>query len=209
MVVAVRATGVSFGAAALLATATAVGAAVLAGRSRSPIWFEWLSVVIFGAFAVLSFVGPSSLAPSLHREGRVITAATMTATATLSLLFVPLTTRYTGRLVPPPVARTRAFLRSNRVDTGAWALTALAITASFVVATALDDPLGVTIFNWVLPIGFSVACARFLTRRWAVLEDLEDGVATVATALDLPIRAGGGSVRTFRLLHGDRHGSPV
>lgn len=192
MVLAVRNTGIGAAAGGLFAAVTAGLAVLHAHRRRASALFETLSLATFVAIAVGARLAPAWATPAVNAYARAITAGAMAAIALVSLAFRPITVQYTRELVPAPVLRTRAFARASRVDTSLWAATALAITGCFLAGVGLRSHLDQTAFNWLLPLGLSVACVRLLARRWSALETLEDTTPLLVAALDVPPSEPGG-----------------
>ena len=191
MVVAVRTSGVSLTLGALLAAVTAGLAVLQARRQRAPTTFETVSFVTFAAMALGAWLAPRSAAPDLDQYGRAITSGALAAIALASLAFRPITIQFTRDLVPARVLGTRAFARANRIDTAVWAGTALAITASFLIATGLHSHFDKTAFNWLVPLALSVGCVRWLAGRWAALDSLDETASLVVAALEVPSETGG------------------
>lgn len=194
MIVAVRSTGVSLASGAILAALTAAVAVVWTRRRRSPALFETVSLVAFLAMVVGAWLAPRSAGPALDHYGRAITAGAMAAIALVSLAFRPITVQYIRDLVPARVLETRAFARASRLDTAVWAATAIAVTASFLLAVGLRSHLDQTIFNWLVPLALIGGCVRVLAWRWAALDSLDESAALVVAALEVP-RAGRGQAR--------------
>jgi hypothetical protein len=192
MVLAVRNTGVGVTLGGLLAAGTAFLAVLHARRRRASALFETLSLATFAAITLAAWLAPRWATPGLNAYGRAITAGAMATIALLSLVFRPITVQYTRELVPARVLGTRAFARASRVDTALWALTALAITGSFLLGVGLRSHLDQTAFNWLVPLALSVGCVRLLARRWSALEALDDPASLLVAALDVPGGVPGG-----------------
>ncbi len=186
MIIAARRGGVGFESGAELAAVTGAFVVLWARRHRRPAGFELASTSTFAVLALGAHFVPSPSQARLDDLGRVITAGAMSVNLVASLAFRPVALQYTRDLVPRTVASTRTFLRAGVIDTVAWAVAALCVALSFLLATGLHDSIGHTLFNWLVPLVLTIACTGFLARRWSALEELGGlAKAPLAGAFDL------------------------
>jgi MFS family permease len=135
--------------AALIAAAVIAAPAALAGRPRI---LEVGAVLAFIGFTIVAFIADPTTTQWLGRYARAIAALLLASIAFSSLLFVPFTEQYARESVPKEFWSTPRFEQINRQLTAMWGYVFLAMTASHIVAGAIDTRRGNTIFDWVIPI---------------------------------------------------------
>ena len=146
-----------------LAAALAISApGVLAGRPKI---LELGTVAFFVVFVLVVFAVDQGADDFLNRYGRAIATAGLASIAAVSLLIGrPFTEGYAREQVDPSLWKTQRFAEVNRLFTVGWTLAFLAMSASHVIAGAIDTHRAETIFNWVIPIALVVAMVKYMAR---------------------------------------------
>lgn len=134
---------------ALIAAMAIAAPAVLAGRPRM---LEAGAVVAFVGFTIVAFIADPATTHWLARYARAIAALLLASIAFSSLLFAPFTEQYARESVPPELWSTPRFKQINRHLTAMWGCVFLVMTASHIIAGAIDTRRSNTIFNWVIPV---------------------------------------------------------
>jgi hypothetical protein len=120
---------------------------------KRPKLIELAAVATFIVFTVIAFVADPSLTHWLTRYARAVAAGVLALLVFGSLLFVPFTEEYAREMVPREYWRSDQFKRVNRKLTVLWGQVFLVMTASHIIAGAVDSRPTNIIFNWVIPIG--------------------------------------------------------
>jgi hypothetical protein len=171
-VIATRAGAGAVGVAAVLALLVALGLVIgSTRRGESVKLLEITAVVVFGGYAVVSFVDPSADA-FLAAYGRALAALLLAVVIFASLPVAPFTEQYARDSVPREYWHTPQFRSVNRRISAVWGGAVAVMAASHAVAGAVTVPdPGVRllhrpvdlVFNWIVPgllIWFAVSCTR-------------------------------------------------
>lgn len=130
---------------------------------RTPI--GWVAVATFGPLAVIGLVA-NQPAQWFEPTVRSASVAVLAMAALVSLRHRPLSEAYTSERVPPPRRAESAFIRVNRRVTAGWAATAILVAASFGGDAFVASPVGLTVFDWVLPIVVIACAVRWVAVQW-------------------------------------------
>ena len=162
--------------AALVGLVVALGITVfeLRGRQLRPLPF--IAAAEFTALTAISVHVDTTA--GIWRYDRALAIGALAATFVVSSLVAPLTAPYTRDVVTPRHWTDRRFLRANATLTRSWSLVLTLVAASAALGATFQDPLGTTVFNWLLPI-FVVALA---TPRLAVPSESNSGASAVPRA---------------------------
>lgn len=139
--------------ASIAALLISVGVCVYSSRGGGrPKMLELAAVATFVVFTVVAFIADPSLTHFLTRYARAIAAGVLALLVFGSLLFVPFTEEYARETVPREYWNRPRFKQINRNLTAMWGGVFTVITASHVIAGAIDQRPTNVIFNWVIPI---------------------------------------------------------
>jgi len=140
-------------AASIVALVIAVGVCVYSARGGGrPKMIELAAVVTFVVFTVIAFIADPSVTHWLTRYARAVAAAVLALLVFGSLLFVPFTEEYAREAVPREYWGSPRFQEVNRRLTLMWGGVFTVMTASHVLAGAVDKSGTNIIFNWAIPI---------------------------------------------------------
>jgi uncharacterized membrane protein len=139
--------------ASIAALVIAVGVCVYSARGGGkPKMIEVAAVGTFIVFTVIAFIADPSVTHWLTRYARAVAAAVLALLVFGSLLFVPFTEEYARESVPREYWGAPQFKKVNRRLTAMWGGIFTVMTASHIVAGAVNEHKTNIIFNWVIPI---------------------------------------------------------
>lgn len=166
--------GMGWGGALAAATALAVNAWTFR-RHRTFRPFEVASVVLFSTMALVAVIAPGSATATLDRYARAIATGALALFAFGSLLWRPLTSDFTSDRVPAGLAGSDAHRRLNAAMTLLVGLAATVAALSYVAGASVGHKVGITVFNWYIPLVMVAACAAACATLWrATLEAAEE-----------------------------------
>lgn len=123
-----------------------------AQRGGRPKLIEVAAVITFAIVGIVAFLADASLTDFLTRYARAIAAGALSLFVFGSLLFDPFTAPYARERVPEEFWDTPEFRAINRRLTLMWGGIFAVLSASHVVAGAIDTGAANVVFNWVIPI---------------------------------------------------------
>ena len=146
---------------ALLAVALTAVALALGTRRHAPVILNAVSLVLFGAIAVVGFTGGRAVDDWLYTWGRPLVGVLIGLYVLATAAVRPFTAEYARRSTPPEVWNSPTFRSVNRVISAAWGAGLVVIGAAGVLVTLLDQEattrssasLAELLLNWVVPIG--------------------------------------------------------
>ena len=155
--------GVSWAAASAAACGLGIAAWSHWRRRRTPI--GWVALATFGCLIVVGVAAnrPTTWFEPVIRSGSV---AVLAGAALASLGQRPLSEAYTVDRVSPSRRAEPAFAAVNRRITAAWAVAAVLVAASFGAEVFAPSSVGLTVFDWVLPIAVVACAVRWVAVQW-------------------------------------------
>ncbi len=134
---------------------------LLSGRSKGrPTQLDVYSLILFGAIAVIGFVGDHRVDEWLYEWGRPLVGVILGAIILATAPTHPFTAEYARQNTPREYWDSPLFRRINRVLSVAWGVAIMVMGAAAVLVTAVDaratgtdSPYLVDLaLNWVVPI---------------------------------------------------------
>ena len=149
--------------------ALTVVALALAARRHGPTTLNWVSLVLFGAIAVVGFAGDAQVDEWLYTWGRPLVGVLLGLFVLATASSRPFTEEYARQSTPREYWGTPAFRSINRVISAAWGAGLVVIGLTGVLVAALDehattvssDHLVDLVLNWVVPIAVIWALVSF------------------------------------------------
>lgn len=166
--------GLGWAAASSMASGAVLGAWSRWRGRGTPV--PWVAVGTFGTLcgvALVLDVNGAWFEPTL-RSGAVLVLG---VAAALSLRWTPLSEHYTQEQVSSRRQADPEFRRVNRRITALWSATALLVAVCFSAVAAASSAIGLTVFDWVLPImvlGVGLRAASLQWSRFLVGAEVED-----------------------------------
>jgi predicted permease len=147
--------------AAIAAACAAAGVCAYSARNGGrPKLIELAALATFAAFIVVSFLAGPAVTQWLIRYARAIASGVLALLVFASLAVVPFTAQYARQSTPREIWPTPRFKEINRRLTVMWGEIFTAMTASHVVAGAIDSHRANLIFNWAIPIALVIWGAK-------------------------------------------------
>ncbi|SDF39844.1 hypothetical protein SAMN05660485_03268 [Blastococcus fimeti] len=145
---------------ALLAVGMTLLALALAARRHGPVTLDVVSLVLFGAVAVVGFTGGADVDDWLYTWGRPLVGVLLGGYVLVTASVRPFTEEYARQSTPREVWSSPTFRSINRVISAAWGAGLVVIGTAGVLVTLLDEhPTGRSsahlvdlALNWVVPI---------------------------------------------------------
>ena len=154
---------------ATIAVVMTVVALVAARRKHGPTFLSLASLVLFGAIAVVGFVGGPGVDRWLFEWGRPLVGVVLGLLVLATAPVRPFTAEYARQSVPREYWGSPTFRRINSVISAAWGVAILVIGLAGVAVAALGANAvdasrshGLDLLlNWVVPIAAIWAAIRF------------------------------------------------
>jgi hypothetical protein len=145
---------------ATIAVAMTLVALAAARRKHGPVFLNLVSLVLFGAIAVVGFVGDAGVDRWLFDWGRPLVGVVLGLIVLGTASFRPFTEEYARQSVPQQYWGSPTFRKINKTLSAVWGVAILVIGLAGVVVTQLDahadDPSSTAmvdlVLNWVVPI---------------------------------------------------------
>ncbi|HEY5857185.1 MAG TPA: hypothetical protein VIW24_24915 [Aldersonia sp.] len=159
---------------ALAAVASGLVAAGLAGyeavRGRTVKILDWAGIGVFGAIALVGFVGGLGVDEWLAQYGANVSTLTLAAVMGVSALTVPFTEQFARESVDRRYWGSPVFRAKNKTITWIWAGSVAAIGVAGLVANLLPAT-GVldAVLDWLVPVA-AVVFAVGQTKRIAAVD---------------------------------------
>lgn len=184
--IAARAGGLGMGWGGALAAVAAVAVNAWTFRThRSLRSFEVAATVLFSTIALVAVLPPVSAASALDRYGRVMGAGALAALAFASLAWRPLTAEFTADRVPAWLAESDAHRRVNQILTLFVGVASALVALSYGAGVVFDHQIGLTVFNWYVPLALAAVCAAACRWIWrATLDAAEEAMGPHGTLAD-------------------------
>jgi hypothetical protein len=146
--------------AALIAAAMAAVALLVARRRHGPVILNAASLVLFGAIAVIGFVGGPPVDQWLYTWGRPLVGVVLGLYLLVTAPVRPFTEEYARQSTPRQYWGSPTFRKINLVLSAAWGGALAIIGAAGLLVTALADlatdnsadHLADLLLNWIVPI---------------------------------------------------------
>jgi hypothetical protein len=154
---------------ALLAMVITAVLLVRARRRGDPTTLNAVSLVIFGAIAVVGFVGGPPIDEWLYTWGRPLVGVVLGLYVLGTASVRPFTEQYARQSTPRQYWGSPTFHSINRVISAAWGVGLVVIGGCALILTALDqqhttfssDHLVELLLNWVIPIAVIWGLIKF------------------------------------------------
>jgi uncharacterized membrane protein YfcA len=154
---------------ALLAVLITAVLLARARRRRDPTTLNTVSLVIFGAIAVVGFVGGPPVDEWLYTWGRPLVAVVLGLYALATSPVRPFTEQYARQSTPRQYWGSPTFRSINRVISAAWGTGLVVIGVCSLLVTALreqhttssSDHLVELLLNWVIPLAVIWGLIKF------------------------------------------------
>ena len=154
---------------ATIAVAMTVIAMIVARRRHGPKILNIGSLVLFGAIAVVGFVGGPPVDMWLFEWGRPLVGVLLGLYVLATVPIMPFTEEYARQSVPRQYWGSPTFRRINRVLSAAWGAAIVVIGAAGLLVTVLDahavdasrNHLVDLLLNWVVPIAVIWGMVKF------------------------------------------------
>ena len=154
---------------ATIAVAMTVIAMIVARRRHGPKILNIGSLVLFGAIAVVGFVGGPPVDMWLFEWGRPLVGVLLGLYVLATVPVMPFTEEYARQSVSRQYWGSPTFRRINRVLSAAWGAAILVIGGAGLLVTALDahavdtsrNHLVDLLLNWVVPIAVIWGMVKF------------------------------------------------
>jgi hypothetical protein len=141
-----------------------------------------LAVGVFGACFLVALVSPWWAGQVAITRALTVGALSVTAFVSIgSFGLRPLSEPYTASHVCAATRSDARFRRVNIEITRAWGVGALLAAASYGVAQIAHDDVGLTFFNWILPLAITGGTVLWAGRRWELFH-LEVDAAAAANS---------------------------
>ena len=145
---------------ALVAVAMTAVAIAVGHRRHGPVTLDAVSLVLFGAIAVVGFPGGRAVDDWLYTWGRPLVGVLIGLYVLATAAARPFTAEYARQSAPPEVWNSPTFRSVNRVLSAAWGAGLVVIGAAGVLVTVLDEQattrssasVAELVLNWVVPI---------------------------------------------------------